>query len=164
MRWSAYLASVPPDEAVALVNDLTVGYGGLTFMVRQLTRNGELAAVAAVLDTVERALDRSYRHLALVPERDALAPALPVAANQPWQAYLRGLPDDGGPALLARLQDVAAQAQVAGEVLGADGSVEEISIALRTALDQLRGLRQEMVSAPEGESDPEPEPGSGSAG
>ncbi len=145
MRWSDYLASRPPAEAAAVVNDLTSGYGGLAFTVRQLTRNGELAAVLTVLDRAERALDRAYRQLALAPERGELGPAHPVAANQPWQAYLHALPDDGGAALLARLQDVVAQARVAGEVIGADGSVDEISIALRAALDQLRGLRQEML-------------------
>ena len=144
MRWSEYLAS-HPAEADALVNDLTMGYGGLAFMVRQLTRNGELSAVLAVLDRAERALDRAYHRLELTPERAALAPARPGAVDQPWQAYLRARPGDGGAALLARLQDVVAQAQVAGEVLGADGSLDEVRIALRAALDQLRGLRLEMT-------------------
>ncbi len=144
MRWSEYLAS-HPTEADALANDLTMAYGGLAFMVRQLSRNDELAAVLAVLDRAERALDRAYRRLALEPERAELAPAQPVAADQPWQAYLRARPDADGAALLARLQDVAAQAQVAGEVLGADGSLDEVSIALRAALDQLRGLRLTMA-------------------
>jgi hypothetical protein len=144
MRWSEYLAS-HPAEADALVNDLTMGYGGLAFMVRQLARDGELAAVLALLDRAERALDRAYRRLALSPEREELAAARPVALGQPWQAYLRARPNDGGAALLARLQDVVAQAQVAGEVLGADGSVDEVSIALRAALDQLRGLRLAMT-------------------
>ena len=144
MRWSEYLTA-HPVEAEALVNDLTMAYGGLAFMVRQLSRNDELAAVMTVLDRAERALDRAYRLLVLAPERAALAPAQPVAADQPWQAYLLARPDDGGAALLARLQDVAAQAQVAGEVLGADGSLDEVSIALRAALDQLRGLRQTMT-------------------
>ena len=147
MRWSEYLAS-HPDNADALVNDLTMAYGGLAFMVRQLTRNGELAAVLAMLDRAERALDRAYRRLALAPERAELAPAQAVAADQPWQAYLSARPDDDGAALLGRLQDVAAQAQVAGEVLGADGSVDEVSIALRAALDQLRGLRLTMTQEP----------------
>ena len=144
MRWSEYLGT-HPDDADALVNDLTMGYGGLAFTVRQLSRNGELAAVLGVLDRVERALDRAYRRLALDPERAELAPAQPVAADQPWQTYLAARPDDGGAALLARLQDVAAHAQVAGEVLGADGSLEEVTIALRAALDQLRGLRLAMT-------------------
>ena len=144
MRWSEYLAS-HPAAADALVNDLTMGYGGLAFMVRQLSRNDELAAVLALLDRAERALDRAYRQLELAPERAELASAQPVAADQPWQAYLHARPAAGGAALLARLQDVAAQAQVAGEVLGADGSLDEVSIALRAALDQLRGLRLAMT-------------------
>ena len=144
MRWRAYLAS-RPAEADALVNDLTMGYGGLAFMVRQLTRNGELTAVLAVLDRAERALDRASHHLELTPARPPLAPARPGAAGQSWQAYLRARPGDGGAALLARLQDVVVQAQVAGEVLGADGSLDEIRIALRAALDQLRGLRLAMT-------------------
>ena len=144
MRWSEYLAS-HPAEADVLVNDLTMAYGGLAFMVRQLSRNDELAAVLALLDRAERALDRAYRRLELTPERTALAPAQSVAADQPWQAYLHARPAAGGAALLARLQDVAAQAQVAGEVLGADGTVDEVSIALRAALDQLRGLRLAMT-------------------
>ena len=144
MQWRAYLVA-HPAEADALVNDLTLGYGGLAFMVRQLIRNGELAAVMTVLDRAERALDRAYRRLALTPERVTLAPAQSVAADQPWQAYLRARPEEGGAALLARLHDVAAQAQVAGEVLGANGSLDEVSIALRAALDQLRGLRLAMT-------------------
>ena len=144
MRWSEYLAP-HPAAADALVNDLTLGYGGLAFMVRQLARDGELAGVLALLDRAERALDRAYRRLQLPPERAALAAARPVAMDHPWQAYLGARPDDGGAALLARLRDVAAQAQVAGEVLGVDGSVDEVSIALRAALDQLRGLRQTMT-------------------
>ena len=146
MRWSEYLTA-HSVEADALVNDLTMGYGGLAFMVRQLTRNGELTAVLAVLDRAERALDRAYHHLELTPERAALAPARPAAAGQSWQAYLRTRPGDGGAALLARLQDVVAQAQVAGEVLGADGSLDEIRIGLRAALDQLRDLRLAMTQA-----------------
>jgi hypothetical protein len=99
----------------------------------------------ALLDRSERALDRAYRSLALTPERVVLEPAAPVAEDQPWLTYLRNLPHDGGAVLLARLQDVAAQARVAGEVLGADGTVEEMSIALRAALDQLKGLREQMA-------------------
>ena len=145
MRWSEYLGTLPPAVAEALVNDLTVSYGGLSFMVRQLARNGELAAVVEVLDRAERALDRAYRVLDLAPERADLAPAERVAAHQPWQAYLLGRPRAGGDALLARLQDVAAQARVAGEVIGANGAVDEISIALRAALDHLAGVRAAMA-------------------
>src|SRR5688572_12347765 len=95
MRWSEYLAS-HPDDAHTLATDLTMDYGRLAFMVRQLTRNGELAAVLALLDRAERALDRAYRRLQLPPERAELAPARPVALDQPWQAYLGARPDDGG--------------------------------------------------------------------
>ena len=44
MRWSEYLTA-HPVEAEVLVNDLTMAYGSLAFMVRQLSRNDELAAV-----------------------------------------------------------------------------------------------------------------------
>lgn len=145
MRWSEYLESVKPAVAEALVNDLTVSYGGLSFMVRQLARNGELAAVAGVLDQAERALDRAYRALLLTPERDTLAAALPIASHQPWQDYLRARPELDGDALLSRIQDVVAQARVSGEVLAADGSVDEVRIALRAALDQLAGVRAAMA-------------------
>ena len=80
------------------------------------------------------------------PEPDAMRALAPQNDGQPGAPRAR--PDDGGAALLARLQDVVAQAQVAGSVLGADGSVDEITIALRAALDQLRGLRLEMTEAP----------------
>ena len=131
--------------AEALVNDLTVSYGGLGFMVRQLARNGELSAVAGALDRAERALDRAYRALSLSPERAQLVPAPPVGLQQPWQDYLRARPHVDGDVLLARIQDVVAQARVAGEVLAADGAVDEVSIALRATLDQLAGLRAAMA-------------------
>ena len=145
MRWSEYVASHPPEAMDALVNNLTAGYGGLTFMVRLLSRNGELATVLDGLDRAERALDHAYRALDLDPQRVVLTAAEPVTMGQPWQAYLQAFPADGGPALLARLQDVVEQARVAGEVIGADGSVEEIDIALRATLDHLQGLRREMT-------------------
>ena len=63
MQWSDYLVTQPEDEAAGLVNDLMVGYGTLTFMVRQLTRNGELREVVATLGRAELALDRAYRRL-----------------------------------------------------------------------------------------------------
>lgn len=145
MRWSEFLASRSPAEADAIVNDLTMGYGGLAFMVRQLTRNGELAAVASVLDRAERGLDRAYRRMNLAPEHSDLTPMPYVAPDQPWQTYLAALPRDGGAALLARLQDVAAYARVAGEVISADGTVAEVTISLRTVLDVLQGIRIEMM-------------------
>ena len=144
MRWSEYLAS-HPAEADALVNDLTTGYGGLAFMVRQLARNDELAAVLALLDRAERALDRAYRRLELAPERAQLAPAQPVAADQPWQVYLRARRGDGGAALLARLQDLVAQAQVAGEVLAAD----MLDVGADDAVQAQSGTLQEPGDGPE---------------
>ena len=148
VQWSAYLASQPAEEAAALVNDLTAGYGGLSFMVRQLVRNGELREVVTVLDRAELMLDRAYRRLGVMPERPLLPTPSVVATGQPWQAYMAARPHEGGPALLARLQDIVAQARVAGEVIGADGTVEEMAIHLRAALDQLQQLRAEMA-APE---------------
>jgi len=145
MRWSEYLATLSPTAAQTLINDLTTGYGGLGFMVRQLARNGELAAVAGALDRAERALDRAYRTLALTPERAELDAAPPIALHQAWQVYLLARPQLDGDALLARIQEVVAQARVAGEVVGADGTVDEISGALRAALGQLEGLRQDMA-------------------
>ena len=148
MQWSTYLASQPAEEAAALVNDLTAGYGGLSFMVRQLVRNGELREVVTVLDRAELMLDRAYRRLGVMPERSLLPTPSVVAAGQPWQTYMAARPQEGGPALLARLQDIVAQARVAGEVIGADGTVEEMAIHLRAALDQLQQVRAEMA-APE---------------
>ncbi len=147
MRWSAYLQAQPVQDAKAVVADLTVGYGTLAFMVRQLTRNGEVRAVVAALDHAEAALDRAYRCLAMVPERPAVPMPDVPPLGQLWQAYLTARPDADGGALLGRLQDVVAQAQVAGEVIAADGTVEEISIHLRAALDQLQGLRVTMDPA-----------------
>ena len=147
MRWSVYLESRPPEEAAALINDLRVGYGTPAFMVRQLARDGELRDVVGTLDRAEAALDRTYRRLAMQPERSVLPPERETASGQPWQTYLADRPDRGGPALLARLQDVVAAARVAGEAIATDGTVEELAIHLRAALDQLRGLRGAMRPA-----------------
>lgn len=141
MRWSDYLQTRPLDERHALVNRVTVGYGTLAFMTRQLDRNGEMAEVAHAMDLAESNLDAAYRLLAVQPNRDVLPDARQHAAGQPWQTYLSGRPDGDGPSLLAYLQDVVHQAQVAGEVIGADGSVDEIVIHLRAALDHLKALR-----------------------
>ena len=146
MQWSAYLAAQPADVAAALINDLTAGYGGLSFMVRQLLRNGELHEVVGTLGRAELLLDRAYRHLALAPDRPELPVPVTIPAGQPWQAYLVARPHEGGPALLARLQDVVAQARVGGEVIEADGTVEELAIHLRAALDQLQQLRLELTT------------------
>ncbi len=147
MRWSEYLATQPADEAAALVNDLVIGYGTLSFMVRQLTRNGELREVVATLGRAELALDRAYRRLPGADERVVLPTARAVAEGQPWQTYLADRPEQDGVALLAQLQDVVAQAKVSGEVIGADGTVGEMGIHLRATLDQLQQLREELATS-----------------
>ena len=146
MQWSDYLASQPEGEAAALVNDLMVGYGTLSFMVRQLTRNGELREVVAALGRAELVLDRAYRCLPGAEERVLLPTPRVVANGQLWQDYLAERPAQDGAALLARLQDVVAQARVSGEVIGADGSIGEMGIHLRAALDQQQQLREVLTA------------------
>lgn len=148
VRWSDYLATLPDAASEALVNDLTAGYGALAFMARQLARNGELRAVTRVLERAEAALDRAYRQLAPGPAREVPPPAQEPPPGQRWHGYLAGRAEDGGAELLVRLQDAVAEAQAAGEVIGADGTVEEIGISLRSALDRLRDVRWALAEAP----------------
>ncbi len=144
MHWLTYLESQPPATALRLLTDLTLGYGTLALMARQLAADGELGEIVTTFARAEVALDRAWRRVAGSPRRRRLPEPVAAPVGVRWQAYLRARPAGDGPAVLGRLQELVRHARESGETLLADGTVDGIVAQLTMTLDVLERARHDL--------------------
>ena len=144
MRWTDFLATLPPEQGAQLVNGLTVGYGSLALAARR-------AAADASLTTVERAVaaahDALVRTLMLVPavllplavqeDRTLRVPLVPALPELNWRAFLTVRGWEETQAVHGLLTGAVSRARQSGTTIMADGEAEAVIadvVATRAAL------------------------------
>jgi hypothetical protein len=151
MRWSAFLATLPDPEAMALVNAATLAAVATTRSVRLMARDAPVAEVLTAWQAVATVLLRARRLLAGVPLAEADAAAPPPSEPLPmgptgWQAWLAA-DDPLARALLDRLTAAVAETRAAGEGMLADAEVDAIGLHVVGAVAALADARQLIASA-----------------
>jgi hypothetical protein len=148
MRWSAVLASLPPETA-AVVNGLTLGYGQAALAGRRAASNASVTAIERALVAALLAWSRSVALLPAALQPGWVAPVLPDLATRPglpagsWQALLLSVV--AGP-LDTQLAEVLAVASRSAELIMADASVADSLAQLTVAAAAVVALRARLLA------------------
>lgn len=151
MRWRVYVDLLTPDEAVRLIDLLTLGSGRTAYAVRLARANASLDDVEASLAAACGAFRAAGEWLARGPGLRFVVPPRPdsgaVAPAQPWHAVLDQFPAPERLYLLDTLTAAVTAARQVGQLALADSDVEAVGHYLELAVQALTDVRRLLHTA-----------------